>query len=140
MHEDDDMVAVAREALASQPFSALLGAKLTRFEHQYAELRVPITASLLQQHGYVHGGVLAYAADNALTFAGGTVLGPAVLTAEFKINYLRPARGESLRAYASVLSSSGRQAVCRCEIFALADGEETLCAAAQGTIVRVSER
>lgn len=133
----DDLYSIGQAVLAAQPFSRLLGAELTEFEPGKAELRIPITPELLQQHGYVHGGVLAYAADNALTFAGGSRLGTAVLTAEFKLNYLRPAQGETLIARASVLGGGARQAVCRCEIYMLASGEEILCAAGQGTIIRV---
>jgi uncharacterized protein (TIGR00369 family) len=92
---------------------------------------------LLQQHGFVHGGVLSYLADNALTFAGGSVLGDAV-TAEFKINYLRPAKdADQLLAVATVVGSGKTQAVCRCDVFAVQAGERRLCAAAQGTIRKV---
>lgn len=131
----DDMLLIVQQILASQPFSRLLGAQLSAFAPGRVELMVAITPDLLQQNGFVHGGVLSYAADNALTFAGGSVLGPAVLTAEYKINYVRPARGEQLIARASVAASGTRQAVCRCDIFSVRDGEELLCAVAQGTIV-----
>ena len=60
-----------------------------------------------------------------------------VVTLEMKINYLRPATGDMLIARADTISSGKRQAVCQCQIFAVADGEEKLCAAAQGTIVPV---
>lgn len=87
----------------------------------------------------MHGGVLSYAMDNALTFAGGSVLGPAVLTAEFKVNYLRPARGVTLVARARPIQWTRRQAVCVCELWAVDDaGEESLRAVAQGTIVATS--
>jgi uncharacterized protein (TIGR00369 family) len=98
---------------------------------------VPMQPQLLQQHDFVHGGVLSYLADNALTFAGGSVLGN-VVTSEFKINYLRPATsGERLVAVATVLSSGKTQAVCRCDVFREAGAERVLCAAAQGTIRKV---
>ena len=124
----------ARLVLESQPFSRLVSAQLSAFAADRVELRVPITEQLTQQHGFVHGGVVSYAADNALTFAGGTALGPAVVTSEFKINYLRPARGESLVARAMVVHAGNVQAVCRCEVFAVAEDMEVLCAVAQGTI------
>jgi uncharacterized protein (TIGR00369 family) len=102
-------------------------------------LEVPIRGEPLQQNGFVQGGVISYAADNALTFAGGSVLGLAVLTSEYKINYLRPASGETLMARASVVHAGKRQAVCRCNVFAVGSGgEETFCAAAQGTIASVA--
>lgn len=126
-------IEAARQVLQSQPFSRLLDAELVRFSEAGVELRLPICARLKQQHGFVHGGVVSYAADNALTFAGGLALGPAVVTSEFKINYVRPAAGDALVARASVVHAGRTQAVCRCEVFSLGD-EETLCAVAQGTI------
>ncbi|GGB07257.1 hypothetical protein GCM10011491_39200 [Brucella endophytica] len=62
-------------------------------------------------------------------------MGGNALTSEFKINYLKPARGTELIARANTKSSGKRQAVCQCEIFAVVEGHETLCALAQGTVV-----
>lgn len=135
----DDLLQLGKQALASQPFSALVGAELTGFSPGWVELTIPITPQLKQQHGFVHGGVISYAADNALTFVGGSVLGPAVLTSEYKINYLRPAMGTALIARATVVYSSKTQAVCRCEVFVVSEGEENLCAVSQGTIARISQ-
>ena len=132
-----EMLAIGRQVLASQPFSALMGAQLAHFAQGEAVLEVPISDKVRQQHGFVHGGVVSYAADNAITFAGGSVLGPGVVTSEFKINYLRPAVGDKLVARASVLHAGKTQAVCRCEIYTVTKAQETLCAAAQGTIARV---
>lgn len=128
------MLAYGRKVLAAQPFSTLVGAELAALSPDGAEIRLPITEKLLQQYGFVHGGVLAYLADNALTYAGAMTLDGPPLTAEMKINYLRPASGEMLIARAKALSAGKRLSVVRCEIFALEDGTERLCAAAQGTI------
>ncbi|KFN49792.1 hypothetical protein P873_09560 [Arenimonas composti TR7-09 = DSM 18010] len=125
----------ARRILDSQPFSRLLGAELTAFAADAVELRIPLRPELLQQFGFAHGGLIAYAADNALTFAGGAALGPSVLTAEFKINFLRPVKGEVLVARAAVVHAGRRQAVCRCELFVQDDAGEHACAVALGTIV-----
>jgi uncharacterized protein (TIGR00369 family) len=134
-----DLLALGKAVLESQPFSIMIGAQLEVFKEGKTELHVPITDKLKQQHGFVHGGVISYAADNALTFVGGSVLGPAVVTSEYKINYLRPAKGERLIARAEVVYSSKNLAVCRCDIFdAVADGER-LCATAQGTISRLGK-
>ena len=127
-------LAMGREVLASQPFSQLIGAELVALSPGRCELHVPITEAVKQQHGFVHGGVLSYAADNALTYAGGTALRVPVVTAEFKINYLRPAIGERLIARAEAVHTGKSQAVCRCDVFVVKDGEEKLCAVAQGTI------
>ena len=136
-----DLLDAGRKDLAAQAFSRLLGAELVEFSAERVEIVVPITEQTKQQNNFAHGGVISYAADNALTFAGGAALGAAVLTSEFKINYLKPATGEKLIARASVLSAGKNQAVCRCEVFAVsADGAESLCAAAQGTIVKLPSR
>lgn len=128
----------ARNILQSQPFSRLLGTELSVFEPGRAELELAVSDQLGQQHGYVHGGVISYLADNALTFAGGSVLGDS-LTVEYKINYLRPAAGKRLIARAEVVRGGRRQAVCQCRIFTVQDGDETLVALATGTIFPVGE-
>ena len=127
-------LAMGREVLAAQPFSQLIGAELATFSKGRCELHVPVSDSVKQQHGFVHGGVVSYAADNALTYAGGSALGMLVVTAEFKINYLRPAIGDRLIARAEAVHTGKTQSVCRCDVFVLKDGEEKLCAVAQGTI------
>lgn len=129
-----DILDYGRGILDQQPFSQLLGADLEKFEQGFAELHLPVKDELKQQHGFVHGGAVSYLADNALTYAGASVLG-AVLTLEMKINYSRPAVGERLIARAVVESSGKRQAVCSCKVYAVNDGEEKLCAIAQGTVL-----
>jgi uncharacterized protein (TIGR00369 family) len=133
----EDLLQFGKQALASQPFSVLIGAELTDYAPGRAELTIPIAPQLKQQHGFVHGGVISYAADNALTFVGGSILGPAVVTSEYKINYLRPGIGTTLIARATVIYSSKTQVVCRCDVFVVNEGKESLCATAQGTIVRI---
>jgi uncharacterized protein (TIGR00369 family) len=132
-----DLLAFGKAALASQPFSVLVGADITLMSPEGVELVLPITDKVKQQHGFVHGGVLSYMADNALTFAAGAVLGSGVVTSEMKINYLRPAVGSRLIARANVLHAGKRQAVCRCDIFVEEEGTEALCAVAQGTIAKM---
>jgi uncharacterized protein (TIGR00369 family) len=127
------MLQFGRAILEAQPFSRLLGAELIAFEQGKAELGLGLKPDHLQQHGFAHGGVVSYLADNALTFAGGSVLGDSV-TLEYKINYLRPAIGQRLVARARVTGSGKSQAVCHCDVFVVVDGNEKMCATAQGTI------
>ncbi|MFD9910093.1 PaaI family thioesterase [Streptomyces sp. NPDC059063] len=126
---------LAQKVLAAQPFSLFVGAEVTAFGDGGATLEIPIRDELRQQNGFVHGGVLSYAADNSITFAAGTALGPAVLTSGFSIQYVRPATGTRLIARATVAHATRRQAVVRCDLFAVdGDGGEELCAVAQGTV------
>lgn len=130
---------MGRDILAKQAFSRLLGTELTQLSPGEVELQLPMRDDLTQQHGFAHGGVVSYLADNALTYAGGTAMQVPVVTSEFKVNYVRPAVGERLIARASAVAVSKTQAVCRCDVFAVKDGAEKLCAVAQGTIVRLGE-
>ena len=132
------LLAQGRALLALQPFSVLIAAELHALSEGSCELHLPISDRIQQQNGFVHGGVVSYAADNALTYAGGTVLGWSVVTSEFKINYVRPAIGERLVARAVSVHAGTSQAVCRCDVFVLKDGIEKLCAVAQGTITRLA--
>lgn len=134
-----DLLSVGKEVLASQPFSVLLGTEIVDFSEGRAELRIPIRDQLKQQHGFAHGGVISYAADNALAFAGASVLGMAVVTSEFKINYLRPATGSLIVARATVIHFGKNQAVCRCDVWVLTEQGERLCATSQGTIARLGQ-
>ena len=134
-HDAAAMLRRGAAAFASQPFSQLIGAELTAYSLQGSEIRLKVRDDLRQQYGFVHGGVLAYLADNVLTFAGSATLEGPTVTSEMKLNYLRPAMGEELVARAAALSAGRTQSVVRCEIYAIESGIERLCAAAQGTVV-----
>ena len=125
-----------QKILAKQNFSTFLGTELTKFEPGEAELTLLIRDELKQQHGFVHGGVISYLADNSLGFVGGSVLTD-VVTSEYKINYARPAIGQKLVARASVLAYGKRQAVCQSKVFVIDGDEEKLVAVAQGTLNKV---
>jgi uncharacterized protein (TIGR00369 family) len=127
----------ARAVLRDQPFSVLLGTELVRFGDGHATLGVEMRAELHQQHGFAHGGVVSYLADNAITFAAGSVAGPAVLTSAMQINYLAGARGHRLEAVASVVDGGRRLITVRCDVFDHRADRPYLCAIAQGTAVRM---
>lgn len=128
-------LALGQQFLRTQAFSNLLGAELTALSRGECQLELALKPEHLQQHGFAHGGVLSYMADNALTYAGGTAMAVPVVTSEFKLNYVRPAQGSRLIARAKAMAVGKSQTVCRCDIFVVHNGEEKLCALAQGTIV-----
>lgn len=133
---DDPVFELAARVFAAQPYTVLLGAELVEAGAGFATISLPLRSDLTQQHGFAHGGVISYLADNALTFAGGLALGGDALTSEFKINYVKPGGGDRLIAKATARSVGKSQAVCQCDIFfEESDGDLSLCAIAQGTIV-----
>ena len=124
----------ASRILAAQPFSVLLGARLLAIAPGHAELTVPIGENARQHNGIAHGGLIAFLADAAVTFAAGSVGGEMVRTVDLTINYLRAARGEELVARADVLHQGSRIIVARCDLFDRRGPDEIRCAAAQGTV------
>ena len=77
---------------------------------------------------------MAYAADCAIAFAGGSVLGPSVATGGHSLQYVRPACGSQPRAVADVVTTTRSQSVCRCEALVTGPAGDTLYAVAQGTV------
>ena len=131
----DDLRAFAQQVFDAQPFSQFIEAELVTASAEIVEMALAIKEHHKQQHGFVHGGVISYLADNAITFAGGLALGGNALTVEFKINYIRPGVGTKLVAIAQPRSAGKRMAVCQCEVYAIDGESRKLCALAQGTIV-----
>ena len=119
-----------RDSFARQSIMTLIGAQLTRVEPGQVEIQLPYRADLCQQHGFFHAGVTATIADSAGGYAAYTLF-PAdasVLTTEFKINLLAPAAGEHLRAVGRVVKPGRTLTICDVEVFAVQDGQQTLCA------------
>lgn len=131
-----DINAIAHQIFNSQPFSEFIGAKLIKIEGHYVELELILLDQHKQQHGFAHGGVISYLADNSITFAGGVALMGDALTSEFKINYVKPAKGSKLIAKATAKSVGKKQAVCVAEIYSVEGDEEILCSIAQGTVIK----
>lgn len=125
----------AQQVLNAQPFSRLLGASITRVDKTGIQLSLDIRDELRQQSGFIHGGVLSYLADNAITYACGLGLGADIVTSGYTIEYVSPARdGVRLLADASLISAGRTKALGRCEISIQDhDGSTKLVAVAQGT-------
>ena len=81
-----------------------LDIKLEKYGNGMCETSLVVQERMRQQHGFVHGGVIATIADHTAGGAARSASGTKdVLTVEFKINYLRPAQGERLRCVGTVL-------------------------------------
>ena len=131
-----------RTSFARQAFMGTLGARLGRVEPGEVDIELPVREPLTQQHGYVHAGALASVLDSAAGYAAFTLMpaGAAVLSIEFKINMLEPARGRSILARGRVVRSGRTISVCRADALAMDDGRETLVATLTGTMMCVEGR
>ncbi|MGY6646606.1 MAG: PaaI family thioesterase [Salinarimonas sp.] len=109
-----------RASFSRQSIMTTLGATLTRIEPGMVEIALPFADHILQQHGFVHAGVVATIADSAAGYAGLTLMpqGAGVLTAEFKINLLAPAQGERLIAQGRVIKAGRSLTIAEADVFA----------------------
>ncbi len=93
------------------------------------ETSLVVQDRLRQQHGFVHGGVVATLADHTAGGAARSVSGTRdVLTVEYKINFLRPAAGDRLRCTASVLKAGKSVIVAEALVFCNGPGGKQLVA------------
>jgi uncharacterized protein (TIGR00369 family) len=139
---DPDFAARVRESFSRQGLMQTLGAHLEEVLPGFCEIRLPFRPGLSQQHGFFHAGVTAAIADSAGGYAAFSLMAPgdSILSVEYKINLLAPARGDLLIARGHVLRSGRTLSVCRVDVTARRDGAQTLCATMQQTLARVRER
>jgi uncharacterized protein (TIGR00369 family) len=119
-----------------------LGAELVALHSGECEIRVAHRQELTQQHGYFHAGVTASIADSASGYAAYSVM-PAdssVLTVEYKINLVAPAKGEALIARGRVLRAGKTLKICAADVFIVNGTEEILCATSLSTIMALAGR
>lgn len=115
-----------------------LGATLTEIESGIVTVRLASRAELSQQHGYIHAGAVSAIADTAGGYAALTLMdeNSEVLTVEFKVNLLAPARGDYLEAAGTVLRSGRTLTVCRVYVWAIESGQRVAVAVGQQTLIR----
>lgn len=116
-----------RESFARQGFMQKLGVKFLGLGRGTCELSVPFDETLTQQHGFFHAGVTATLGDNAAGYAAYSVM-PAnstVLTTEFKLNLLAPARGDALIARAKVIKPGRTLVIVQSDVYARNGADET---------------
>lgn len=123
----------------AQSMMATLGAKITRITAGEVDITAPILPGARQQQGFGHAGLTFAIGDSAAGYAALSMmpLDSEVVTAEIKINLLAPAIGDHLRATGTVIKPGRRLVVVSGKVHALQDGQETLIAILQGTMVPV---
>lgn len=131
-----------RDSFARQTFMALIGARIELLEPGIIELVINRTPDLLQQHGFLHAGVLTSLMDSACGYAAMSQFedDASVLSVELKVNLMAPASGERFVARGQVLKSGRTLSVCRAEAFTADAGPRRLIAAMQSTMMAVRDR
>ena len=138
MNSIQDRIAAS---FASQGLMATIGAKLASVQDGEVHIAMPFSRQLSQLHGFVHAGVITSLVDSACGYAALTKAAPGfeVLTAEFKVNFMRPASGERFLAVGRVQNAGKLLTVCTGEVRAFAGPGETykVIALMQATMVNV---
>ena len=130
------------DSFSAQGLMRTLGAELVSVDDGEVQIAMPFSSELSQQHGYIHAGAITSIVDSACGYAGLTKApeGHEIVSAEFKINFLRPALGERFLAIGKVQSAGRSLAVCTGEVRAYTEGGASFKTVAmmQATMVFVS--
>lgn len=131
-----------RASFARQTFMTTIGARLVSVEPGVVAIELPFRADLTQQHGFLHAGVVTAIVDNACGYAALSLMAEdaAVLTVEYKINFLAPATGESVIAIGRVIKLGGTITVCTGDVNTVRDGQKKLIATMQATMMGLRDR
>ena len=130
-----------RASFSQQGMLAALGAQIGLIRAGEVHLLAPYDARFTQQDGFLHAGIVTTLMDTACGYAAFTLMPAAsrVLSVEFKVNLLSPARGERFRAEGRVIKAGRTITVCEGKLFSMQGEEETLCAIMQATMICIRE-
>lgn len=103
-----------RASFERQGFMRTLGAVLESVEAGTVTITCGFDQRLTQQQGYLHGGMLATLVDVACGYAALSVMPPdlEVLTVQFQMNFLKPAKTDRVIAVGQVVQSGRTLTVC----------------------------
>jgi uncharacterized protein (TIGR00369 family) len=137
-----DVDALVRESFGRQTIMATLGATLESVTPGRVTIALPYARHICQQHGFLHAGVVTTIVDSACGYAGLTVMPPgsAVLTVEFKVNLMAPAKGERFMAEGRVIKAGRTLVIAQGEVTALEDGKSATVAIITATLMRLEAK
>jgi len=140
--ERPDFAEAVRASFADQRMMTTLGARLARVEAGRVEIELAYRDDLVQQHGFLHAAAVAAIADSACGYAAFSLMpaGVGVLSIEYKINLLAPARGERFVARAEVVRPGRTISATTAVVIADPDDRDERIALMQATIMTIRDR
>ena len=136
MKLDSDLLTRIRSINETAAFNRWCGIDVLSADHGRAEIRMAWRSEVAQYAGFLHAGLIGALIDTACGFAAATVAGR-VLASHYAVNCLRPAVGERFFARARVVKPGRTQVFTTCELYAEADGRETLVATGETLLTPV---
>ena len=105
------------QSFEKQGFLKLIGAKIEDVEEGRVSISLKKSDALTQQNGVLHAGVVTALADTAYGYSAFTAAGGAdILSVEFKINLLRPAASDKIKAFGRVIKSGRKLIVTEADV------------------------
>jgi len=139
---DPEFEARVRASFARQAAMATIGASIARASPGEVVIELPYAAHLTQQHGFLHGGIVGAALDSACGYAASTLM-PAdvgVLSIEYKINFVAPAKGQTFRMVGTVVKPGRTISVVEGRAWGIDEGREKLIATMSTTLMAIVGR
>src|SRR4026208_1316212 len=130
-----------KQSFAKQTIMGLIGAELTRVEPGIAEIALAYRPDLAPPPGFLPAGIVTTIADSACGYAAYSLMPPGseVLSVEFKVNLLRPAKGQTFKAVAEVVKAGKTLTVVRADVFGVDRDQRELVATMLGTMICLSK-
>ena len=140
--KDSSFEEKVRTSFARQQLMHTIGARLTSVTPGSIEIEMPYREDLTQQHGFIHGGIVASLLDTACGYAAFSLMpeDTAVLSIEFKVNLLAPAQGELIKVRAEVKRAGQNITVCTADAWAIDAGQSKVIATMLATIMCIRGR
>ena len=140
--KDPDFAARVRASFDRQAAMRTIAATLASVEAGVVHIELPWAEALTQQHGFLHAGIVATGLDSACGYAAFSLMpaDAAVLTIEYKINLLAPAKGQRFRMEGIVIKPGRTVTVAEGRAYAIDDGREKLIATMGCTLMAVFGR
>lgn len=128
-----------KESFDKQGLMKTLNAKLVSVEKGEVKISCEFSEALTQQHGFFHAGVATSIVDSACGYAALTMMPDdmEVLSVEFKINFMKPAKTDKLIAIGKVLQSGRTLTIC--EGYVYDSSEEKLISKMTATMIAVKK-
>ena len=130
-----------RESFSRMALMRTIGARLLKVEAGAIDIDMAVRQDLTQQHGYVAAAIVTAIVDTACGYAAMSLMpvGSGVVTVEYKVNFMSPARGERLLAQGRVVRPGRSLTVCTGDVYAMSGAAPQTIATMLATMATVRD-
>ena len=138
--KDPDFASRIRANFLTQTAMTTFGVEMTDVVAGHTRLQMMANDRVLQQQGFVHGGVVAAAMDSACGYAALSLaaVDREVLTIEYKVSFIAPVVGERYEFEGQVIKPGRTISFTEGTAFAITGGERKLIATLNASMAIVA--